>query len=184
MTEWQRGDRFLEMRSRWFTLLGEHWLDHQGQQLEYWRVERAHSVIVLPLLNQQILLPPPMYRPGIGKATYDFPGGRLPAETSPEAAAIAILHRELGLPQSAIAQLQALNPEGWAINSSFSNQQLYGWIAQLHPNVTLPPDRIGYAASLDRTGIQALLQFLTCLQCRTVLLEWWFNQRAQQDSNL
>ncbi len=181
--DWQRGDRFLELKSRWFTLLGEHWLDHQGQALEYWRVERAHSVIVLPLWGNQILLPAPMYRPGIGTATYDFPGGRLPTGDSPETAAIAILQRELGVTTDAIAELTPLNPAGWAINSSFSNQQLYGWVAQLQPQWT-PSSLVGYRSAIDAAGIHNLLGILTCLQCRAVLLEWWVAQRAQQDSNL
>lgn len=185
MTEiWQRRDRFLEMRSRWFTLLGEQWLDHQGHLLEYWRVERAHSVIVLPLQAGQIVLPPPMFRPGIGTATYDFPGGRLPAGESPKTAMIAILQRELGVDATAILHCWPLNPEGWAINSSFSDQHLYGWVAQLDDQYPIPSEQIGYRVTADAAGMHELLQVLTCLQCRAVLLEWFVHQRAQQDSNL
>ncbi|WP_228040136.1 hypothetical protein [Nodosilinea sp. LEGE 07088] len=42
--------------------------------LEYWRVEKADSVIILPLQNQRLILPPHTYRPGMGKLTLDFQG--------------------------------------------------------------------------------------------------------------
>ena len=174
-TDWERGDRILELRSRWFTLIGEHWRDHQGQDLEYWRVERAHSVIVLPIHADHILLPPPAYRPGIAAATDDFPGGRWPDLTSPDAAARIILQRELGVNPNAIARLTPLNPEGWVINSSFSNQRLYGWVADLRSPTADPPDTWTIAQRQPTTaiGIRTLLTTLTCLQCRAVLLDWW-----------
>ncbi len=174
---WQVQDRFLELHSRWMTLIGEHWLDTQGQQLEYWRIEKTDSVIVLPIqqdhLGQShILLPPASYRPGMGQVTLDFPGGRRLAEQTPEEAAIAILHRELGLEATAIAQLTPLNPDGWAINSSFSNQKLYGFIAYLDGGISQPPGLTVITYPATATGVCQLLNELTCLQCRAVLLEW------------
>jgi len=65
--------------SPWVKLLGERWIDDQGQALEYWRVEKAHSVIVLTIRQGNLLLPHAQFRPGAGRATLDFPGGRLPA---------------------------------------------------------------------------------------------------------
>ncbi len=173
--DWERGDRILELRSRWFTLIGEHWRDHQGQDLEYWRVERAHSVIVLPIHADHILLPPPAYRPGIAAPTYDFPGGRLPDDITPEAATRAILKRELGVDPSAIAHLTPLNPDGWVINSSFSNQRLYGWVADLRTPTATPPATWTIAQRHPTTaiGVRTLLNRLTCLQCRAILLDWW-----------
>ncbi|MBE9136421.1 NUDIX hydrolase [Nodosilinea sp. LEGE 07088] len=174
---WRVQDRFLELHTRWMTLIGEHWLDAQGQQLEYWRIEKADSVIVLPIqrdpLGQShILLPPASFRPGVGQVTLDFPGGRCLAGQTPEEAAIAILHRELGLEATAIAQLTLLNPDGWAVNSSFSNQKLYGFIAYLEEGISKSPElmAINYPATV--TGVCQLLDELTCLQCRAVLLEW------------
>lgn len=173
--DWERGDRILELRSRWFTLIGEHWRDSQGQDLEYWRVERAHSLIVLPIHADHILLPPPSYRPGIAAATYDFPGGRLPDSTDPETAARAILQRELGVDSSAIARLTPLNSDGWIINSSFSNQRLYGWVADLRSPTAALPDTWTIAQRHPTTaiGVRTLLTVLSCLQCRAVLLDWW-----------
>ena len=81
---WKTVDRFLEIRSHWFTLVGEYLQDEREQILEYWRIEKADSALVLPIQNQQIILPPPTYRPGVGKLTLDFPGGRIPEGKTPE----------------------------------------------------------------------------------------------------
>jgi hypothetical protein len=174
-TTWQILDRFLEIRCRWLTLLGEHWQDDHGQTLEYWRIEKADSVIVVPIHHQQLLLPLPTYRPGRAAETWDFPGGRLPAGQSPAAAVPDILQRELGLSATAIAQLTPLNSTGWAINSSFSNQLLYGFVADIHPTASLDPAMVGQTYPTTPSGVQTLLAKLTCLQCRALLLEWWFN---------
>lgn len=176
---WQVQDRFLELHSRWLTLIGEHWQDAHGQSLDYWRIEKADSVIVLPIqaddqAQPHILLPAASFRPGVGQVTLDFPGGRRLAEQNPEAAAIAILKRELGLDATAITQLTPLTTTGWAINSSFSNQRLYGFIAQLDP--ATPPALAAIAYLANSTGVHQLLQQLTCLQCRAVLLEWYMHQ--------
>lgn len=174
---WQVQDRFLELHSRWMTLIGEHWIDTQGQRLEYWRIEKADSVIVLPIqqdhLGQShILLPPASFRPGVGQVTLDFPGGRRLVGQTPEEAAITILHRELDLEATSIPHLTSLNPDGWVINSSFSNQKLYGVIAHLEGGISpLELPAIAYPATAS--GVHQLLSKLMCLQCRAVLLEWW-----------
>lgn len=168
---WQVQDRFLELHSRWMTLIGEHLQDDQGNLLEYWRIEKADSVIVLPIYDNCILLPSPSYRPGVGQATLDFPGGRIAEGQNPEQAAIDVLKRELGIEAAAVMQLSSLNPQGWMVNSSFSNQKLYGFIAQIDDTKERPQlATVTYTTTLS--GIQELLQHLTCLQCRTVLLEY------------
>ena len=174
---WQVQDRFLEFHSRWMTLVGEHWLDTQGQRLEYWRVEKADSIIVLPMqpdpLGQShLLLPPASFRPGVGQVTLDFPGGRRLVGQTLEEAATAILQRELGLEASAIAHLTPLNPEGWAINSSFSNQKLYGFVAQLEGSLLQPSIVTAATYPATASGLRQLLGKLICLQCRAVLLEY------------
>lgn len=184
---WEVCDRFLELRSRWMTLIGEHLRDNQGHLLEYWRIEKADSVIVLPIQGEVplpgeasvpsesrfLLMPQASYRPGVGASTLDFPGGRVAPDQSPAAGAIAALERELGLSPAAITQLLPLNPQGWAVNSSFSNQRLYGFVAYL--DATLPPPRDRLAATYPTTpaALQSLLTDLICLQCRAVLLEWF-----------
>lgn len=170
---WVTQDRFLEMRSPWFTLIGEHLLDTQGQRLDYWRVERAHSVVVLPIYQDRMIVPPPMYRPGVADVTLDFPGGRLPPDQTPEQAAIAILERELGLSSTAVHHLEVLNSQGYAVNSSFSNQRLFGVVATLDPALSLADLAIGATFSTSAVGLHQLLQVVTCLQCRAIALEWW-----------
>lgn len=172
---WQVNDRFLELRSRWFTLIGEHLQDHRGQILEYWRVEKDDSVIILPISNHQILLPPPSYRPGLGQVTLDLPGGRVPSGTDPREAALTTLTRELGVKSGSIADLTPLNNEGWPVNSSFSNQKLHAFTARI-PVLETPLESVILKYSSDPAGVRDLLRDLTCLQCRAVLLEWWLGR--------
>ena len=175
---WQTLDRILQFHNPWLTFIGEHLQDAHGTVLEYWRVEKADSVIILPLQNQRLIMPLPTYRPGLGKTTWDFPGGRCPADQRPEQAAVAILQRELDLPETAIALLLPLNQQGWAINNSFSNQRLYGFVADLKPEALVPPTRMATTYPANATGIQPLLEALECLQCRLVLREWQARQMA------
>jgi hypothetical protein len=172
---WQVCDRFLELHSRWLTLIGEHLQDQRGEILEYWRIEKADSVIVLPIRDDRLLLPAPSYRPGVGEIRLDFPGGRIAEGQNPEQVAILVLKRELEVESTEIIQMIPLNTQGWAVNSSFSNQRLYGFVAHLN-NIEnakqySEPILTVYPATL--LGVQELLQKLTCLQCRHVLLEWW-----------
>jgi hypothetical protein len=172
---WKTLERFVEIHSPWLTLIGEKLQDGGGQVCDYWRVEKADSAIILPIWQQQFLLPVPTYRPGVGQVTLDFPGGRIPAGQEAVAAIPAIFSRELGISEAekAIAHLTPLNPTGWLINSSFSNQKLYGFVATLLPTTSLNPERLGKTYPTTPEGIDALLQALSCLQCRALLLEWW-----------
>lgn len=147
----------------------------QGKILEYWRIEKADSVIVLPIQDGQFLLPPPSYRPGPGQVTLDFPGGRVLEGQTFEQAAIATLQRELGIEAGSITQLTPLSLEGWAVNSSFSNQKLYSFTTYIDHDMKLPPEFVPVTYPATAEGVKTLLQKLTCLQCRTVLLEWWLN---------
>ena len=171
-SHWKTLDRFVEINSNWVKLIGEHLETTEGQIVEYWRVERADSVVILTVQADKLLFPSPMYRPGVAAATLDFPGGRVPEDTTPAEAVPAIIKKELGVTESAIARIQPINTTGWAINSSFSNQKLYGFVAQLHPTATVNPELIGAAYPVTPDGIRDLLKKLTCLQCRALLLEW------------
>jgi hypothetical protein len=71
-----------------------------------------------------------------------------------------------------IAHICPLNAIGWAINSSFSNQKLYGFVVELHSEATVNPELIGATYSVTPAIIRDLLKKLTCLQCRALLLEW------------
>ncbi|MBF2077244.1 MAG: NUDIX hydrolase [Synechococcales cyanobacterium T60_A2020_003] len=170
---WPVRDRFFELHSQWLTLIGEHLDTPTGQTLEYWRVEKADSLIVLPIYEQSIFLPPPVYRPGLGETTLDFPGGRFQHGEDLHTTAQTILNRELGI-DGAIAYFYPLNAAGWPVNSSFSNQRLFGVVAELSAYPLSSVDVITYP--LTNAGIQDLLEVLTCLQCRSVLLQWWMTQ--------
>jgi 8-oxo-dGTP pyrophosphatase MutT (NUDIX family) len=169
---WDRLTTLATVRSPWLTLIAERWRDRTGQEHDYWRVEKADSVIILPIHRHQILLPAPQYRPGVDQATWDFPGGRVPEGSTPEAIAPQILARELGIEPDAIRTLTALNTTGWLINSSFSNQTLYGFVAELDPHHEPPPLPGGARYPTTPAGMTQLRQTLTCLQCRAILIEY------------
>lgn len=170
--EWEWLDNLVEFRTKWVTLIGEKWRDDKGAELEYWRVERPDSVIVLPIQGNSLLLPKPAFRPGVRSVTLDFPGGRVskvggPIETVPE-----ILKRELGVEQSAVIDVKLLNERGWFINSSFSNQKLYACVAEIDNNYSVPSTLLGQRVNRDMKSLETLLAQLECLQCRSILLEW------------
>ncbi len=84
-SQWKTLDRFVEINSHWVKLIAEHLETTEGKTVEYWRVERADSVVILTIQAGKLLFPTPMYRPGVASATLDFPGGRVPAEATPAA---------------------------------------------------------------------------------------------------
>lgn len=174
--DWQTLERFVEIRSPWMTLIGEKLQDEQQRILDYWRVEKADSVVIVTIQRDCFLLPQPSYRPGLGQATLDFPGGRVLSEETPVNAVPPILNRELGVEESDIISLKPLNQTGWAINSSFSNQKLYGFVAEIKAETVVKPEKLTSTSySTTAIGIKNLLQDLTCLQCRAVLSEWQRN---------
>ena len=171
--QWQTLERFVEIRSPWLTLIGEKLSNEQDEILDYWRVEKADSVVIITIQNDQFILPKPTYRPGLGEATLDFPGGRVLPEQTAFNSVPSILERELGLSESDIISLKSLNQKGWAINSSFSNQKLYGFVAKIEPTVIINPENLNSRVyPTNAIGIENLLKDLTCLQCRALLLEW------------
>lgn len=160
----------MDLRNPWLRLVGERLQTSDQQTVDYWRVEKADSAIVLPLWREQVVVPPSVYRPGVGRVTLDLPGGRVAAGQDPADAAQAILQRELRIGASGLLTLERLNGEGWPVNSSFSNQRLFGFRAKLteadHP---FPLGSQFYPFS--QTGLCDLLKQVSCLQCRAVVLE-------------
>ncbi|EAZ93009.1 NUDIX hydrolase [Crocosphaera chwakensis] len=175
MTEkknWRTLDCFIQVNTPWLTLIGEKLEDDRQQILNYWRVEKADSVVIITIQNNQFILPNPSYRPGVQQVTLDFVGGRLDQGLSPKLAALKILSRELGISNVDIVSLNPLNQVGWSINSSFSNQKLYGFMAEISLNTIISRERVGKIYPTTSEGINQLLTDLTCLQCRAVLREW------------
>ncbi len=171
-TTWRTLSQFVQIRSPWLTLIGEKLEDENHRVLDYWRIEKADSVIIITLQNNQFLLPKPMYRPGLGQTTLDFPGGRVTEGKTPVESVSAIITKELGVRAKAITSLTQINPQGWAVNSSFSNQKLYGFVAEINPQYSLDTKHLGSTYPNTSEGINSLLQDLTCLQCRGIFLDW------------
>jgi hypothetical protein len=168
---WQVINQFVKIESPWLTLIGEKVKDNQGKILDYWRVEKADSLIIITEYQKQLIFPKLTYRVGIAKVTLDFAGGRVNAETTLENNALSILKKELNLEKKDLQVLTQINREGWAINSAFNNQKLWGFYAKIKPETNLNADFIGATYSLTKENLKCLLKDLTCLQCRTILLE-------------
>jgi len=169
---WRRMASIVTVESPWVRLIAERWRDEHGADLDYWRVERVPSVIVMPIWRRRILLPHPQFRPGVGRLTLDLPGGRVPSELTPLEATPRILQRELGIAQESIVHIQPLNEQGWAINSSFSNQLLFGVIARIDDAADVEGPLLYRSIACTVEAVVALANELECLQCRAVLQEW------------
>ena len=172
MTDWRRLSEIVRVGSQWVNLIGERWLCDKGKELEYWRVEKADSVIVLPLQAGEILCVAPTFRPGINRATLDLPGGRLPADKAPHEVVPLLLQRELSIAPEAVRRTEPLNDAKWIVNSAFSNQGLWAFVAEIDEAFPVPQAMVGARAPANAAGVAALLTQLDCLQCRAVLLEW------------
>ncbi|MCS6939487.1 MAG: NUDIX domain-containing protein [Roseiflexaceae bacterium] len=173
---WQRTAEIVAIISPWVRMIAERWIDDHGRELDYWRVERVPSVIVIPVWRAQILLPHPQFRPGVERMTLDLPGGRVPPGATPLDAAPQIVQRELGIPPEAIASLELLNEQGWLINSSFSNQTLFGVIATIDNAAEARTPLLYRSIPNTLQQVAGLIHDLECLQCRAVLQEWTLRQ--------
>jgi hypothetical protein len=74
---WQLLSQMVEVRSPWLSVIGERLRDATGREHEYWRVEKSDSLLVITIQDGRLLLPARSYRPGVGRTTLDFAGGRL-----------------------------------------------------------------------------------------------------------
>ena len=170
--DWHLAETLVQVRNEWIALIGERLINDQGKELNYWRVERSDSVLILPIHQGMFLLPQPVYRPGIGQRTYDFPGGRHDPTISLEQAARQILSRELQIYPEHVDELRPVNEEGWNVDSSFSSQKIFVFQAWIMDNVSLNSETVHIAYPANMSGAQQLLARLSCLQCRCALLEW------------
>jgi hypothetical protein len=166
---WEVIDKFVEIKSNWLTLIGEKVIDDHKKLLDYWRVEKEDSVIIIVIQNNSFILPKPTYRHGLGKVTLDFAGGRLNLKENTDQVILNILARELDIKQSDLIETKPINHQPWAINSSFSNQNLLGFVTKINPHTTL---KSCCKYPINNSGIEDLLNDLICLQCRSLLLEW------------
>ncbi len=168
---WQVINKFVEIKSQWLTLIGEKIRDHQGKILDYWRVEKDDSLIIITKYKNSLVFPKQTFRVGINLVTLDFPGGRVGKEDNLEDTAYKILQRELNLTSDQINFISPINHNGFIINSSFSNQKLWGFFCEINPHISLESLSVGAIYALHSSDFQRLLGDLQCLQCRSLLFE-------------
>ena len=169
--KWERLSSFLKIQSPWLTIHGEHWRDDKDDKLEYWRIERADSVVILPVQEESILLPKRFFRPGVNQESVDFPGGRVATDISLRKMVLKILKRELGINPEFVSAITPLNHAGWFVDSSFSNQKLFGFVAVIKKTAIIPEKMLYKRIPLNE--VKSLLQSLECLQCRAILAEYF-----------
>ena len=179
--KWKFMGQIASLESPWLTIKGERLLDDKDQLLDYWRVEKDDSAVVLTLHKGNFVFHKPVYRVGLDQVTLDFPGGRIPNGKSPQSVVMPILERELGVAETDVLRVEPLNRngEGWPVNSSFSNQKLFGFVAELKEDCKLDPSLLhskSYSATEPNSLRELLDKELTCLQCRAVLQEWKIQQ--------
>lgn len=149
--------------SNWMQLYCDIWEDNYTL-IEYWRIEKKDSIIVVTTYNDNWILPKPQFRPGVNKKTLDFPGGRQQSDDFLSDAK-AIICRELKLTTDHIKYVKELSTKKYIVNSSFSSQSviyLQASLKDLHENTT---DILKYPFD----NINALYNDLECLQCLCAL---------------
>lgn len=168
--KWKKIDEIVHIHSKWLDLYYEIWDSGSGEIYEYWRVSKADSLIVVTTYENKFILPKPMFRPGIGEATLDFPGGRIlnRNENFLIESAEQILKKELNVSKENIANLKLLDTVGKNINSSFNSQRLYVAYAEIK---NISPDIDSYI-SYSKEKIDLLQEDLSCLQCSYALLQF------------
>lgn len=170
---WRVLSKMVEVRSPWLSLFGERLEDQAGNQFEYWRVERTDSLLVITVHDGRLVLPTRSYRPGVGRATLDFAGGRLQSVDMIPATAEEVVRREFNLDRGDLfASLEELNPIGWDVDSSSSNQRVFGVVGELRKQVSVAEHSIGASYPATGPGARELLGDLVCVQCRALLQDW------------
>lgn len=170
---WRRLSQIAELRTPWLSVFGERLRDQTGQELEYWRIERPDSLLVVTEHRGRLILPAPSYRPGVGRATLDLAGGRLRHAGAIPETAREIVQREFDLPgEEGVVSQSLLNPDGWDVDSSVSTQRLYGVSLEIADDVDIPASRVGASFAATPNGGREALACLACVQCRAVLAEW------------
>ena len=167
---WKHLDEHLRIETPFVTFFVEELEDETGRTLEWARIEKPDSLLLIIEDGGAILTGPPSFRPGIGAWTLDLPGGRLEGPGGIEGAAARIASRELGLPEDSLEDLIVLTSGGWAIDSSTSSARLHVARARVRDGVS-PAENVHRHRS-DPEGIEALLGELDCLQCRAALEAW------------
>lgn len=162
MGSWHKKNTITEIKSKWLSLFCEEWVDERGVNLEYWRVEKENSLIVVTVYRDNFVLPQRQFRPGINRETLDFPGGRFNKEEIALDKAKQIIENELNINQNNILTAHKISENPLFINSSFSNQELHVFAAEVDLSGT---NNIIYPIRNWNT----LLKEFQCLQCNIAL---------------
>lgn len=156
-------DSSVVYKSKWVTVRLDHFLSNGGDKLEYPLVARSDSAIILVRQNNKFILGGPQLRPGVNERTLDFPGGRID-KGDPNVVASECVRREFKIKSDVnLPPLDMLTKQPLIVDSSFSNQRVYGFLLNLPDDISL----VGTQYSADE-----LLIKLQCLQCRAMLLEY------------
>lgn len=174
--KWNKIKEIFHVKSKWLSLFCEEWKTDEGELLEYWRIEKADSLIVIPQFDNQFVLPQPIFRPGVNKATLDFPGGRLEGNSDPKTLierARNILCDELRITDNQIKDIKLIDRTGKIINSSFNSQKLFIVSTKLQNLSLITKKRLIFFKQED-SGI--LLEELECMQCSYALMYYLMNK--------
>jgi len=167
--KWNKIDEIVHIHSKWLDLYCETWDVSSGEIYEYWRVEKADSIIVVSMYKEQFILPKPMFRPGIGGSTLDFPGGRVveSSEKGLKERARHILVNELSVNEDYISRIEVLDGVGKYINSSFNNQRVFVVYAEID-EISKEDEYVLY----EKGEVDQLLEELNCMQCSYALMRF------------
>ena len=128
---------------------------------------------MLTVHDGRLIAPVRSFRPGVGRRTLDFAGGRLDDPSTLAQTALAIVRREFKLnADDLLVSQEPLNLVGWDVDSATSSQRVFGVAAELRRDVQVAADRLGASYPATNAGGRELLSELVCLQCRAVLSAW------------
>jgi major membrane immunogen (membrane-anchored lipoprotein) len=170
---WQVLSRMVVVRRPCMSMIGERWREESGRELEYWRVEKPDSLLVVTVHDGRLIAPVRSFRPGVGRTSLDLAGGRLDDPSTLAQTALAIVRREFKLSADDLFESQEpLNLDGWDVDSATSSQRVFGVAVELRRDVQVLDDRLGASYPATCAGGRELLSELVCLQCRAVLSAW------------
>jgi acyl carrier protein len=145
--------------------------------IEYWRIEKPNSILIVTTYKNYFILPTPKFRQGINKKTLDFPGGRQQTDNILSDAR-KIICRELKIENDDIEYIKELDTKKYIINSSFNSQlviYLEASLKKMNENT--------HFIKCSFTEIHRLLNDLECLQC-AFGLNLYFNKNRNKIENI
>lgn len=147
-------DRRVVFSDQWLTVRQDHYLYRQ-KTWRYTLVERADTVIVLPLLAPDRLVLVRQYRYPIDRQSWGLPMGGVDAGETPEAAAERELFEETSLRAGTLELLGQFHP---APGLTAQRATVYLATVQEPPRQTDSADEIDSLAVFPLAGLAAMLQ--------------------------